>query len=394
AFISKTRGTKLGEEVGYQIRLEKQYSESSRILFLTEGILLNMLLENSMPKDVGAIVFDEFHERHIETDIGLALALENQKSHPDLKIIVMSASLETKRLQEYMNSCKLLISKSKTFAIETIYSPLSTQENTEEAAVNALRMHINKTEDEVVLMFMPGKHEINRSIGLIEKSGGFSSYKILPLHASLSKEEQEDVFTPGRKILVCSNVAETSITIPGVSLVIDSGLERQARYDHRRGVNTLFTVPISKSSALQRQGRAGRTKPGKCIRLWSAFEQQQKQENTTPEIHRIDLSGIILGLIASDYSSFESFPFYESPDSEAIINALRLLKTLNAIDEEGKITSDGHYMARLSVHPRYGKILLSASVKNCLAEACIIAALAQNRGLMSVAKDSMMQNER
>ncbi|MDO9512460.1 MAG: ATP-dependent helicase C-terminal domain-containing protein [Bacteroidales bacterium] len=394
AFISKTRGTKLGEEVGYQIRLEKLYSESSRIIFLTEGILLNMLLENSLPKDVGAIVFDEFHERHIETDIGLALALENQKNHPELKIVVMSASLNTKRLQDFMNSCKLLISESKAFAMETIYNPLSARENTEEAAVNALRMHINKTEDEVVLMFMPGKHEINRSIGLIEKSGGFSSYKILPLHASLSKEEQEDVFTPGRKILVCSNVAETSITIPGVSLVIDSGLEKQARYDHRRGVNTLFTVPISKSSALQRQGRAGRTKPGKCIRLWSAFEQQQKHENTTPEIHRIDLSGIILGLIASDYSSFENFPFYESPDSEAIVNALRLLKTLNAIDEEGKITSDGRYMAILSVHPRYGKILLSAKLQNCLAEACIIAALAQNRGLMIVAKDSMMQNER
>ncbi|HTD16064.1 MAG TPA: helicase-related protein, partial [Chthoniobacterales bacterium] len=282
ARIAEERGAILGEEVGYQIRLDNVASSATRIRFVTEGVLLRQMVSNPRLAGISIIIFDEFHERHLYSDIALARALEIQESYrPDLKLVVMSATLETVQLQAYLNPSTLLTSAGRTFPVEIEYLKRQVvDEPPWELAVDALQQA--DQDDGDVLVFMPGAYEIARTIEEIKRSR-FDGV-VLPLHGDLSPRSQDAAVATydKRKVVVSTNVAETSLTIDGVTLVIDSGLAKIAKYDPHRGINTLIPEKISRASADQRAGRAGRTAPGRCIRLWSERDQLNRRAQDLP----------------------------------------------------------------------------------------------------------------
>lgn len=395
-FIAKQRNIGLGDEVGYQVRLEGMHSQNTRILFVTEGILLHRLLNNDELKEAGAVIFDEFHERHLETDLSLALALQllNRK-RPDLKIVVMSATLEIEQVKQFMGNCPVIQAEGRAFPVEIRYQIPKPYEAIWDFAALQVETMMKAASEGSALVFMPGAFEIRKTIESIQKRQGLQSYEVYPLYGSLTKEEQEKaVRQGGRKIIVTTNVAETSLTIPDITIVIDSGTARIARFDPKRGINTLFAEPISVSSADQRAGRAGRTAPGTCIRLWSEFEHKTRIPLEKPEIHRVDLSEIVLGLLASGINAPEDFPWLEKPDNLAINKAMDLLADLGAIDENQQITPLGKRMARLNLHPRFSRMLLRAEELDCLPAASVVAAIAQTSGLFFNTTDQVILQER
>lgn len=395
-YIASDRNSNLGDEVGYRVRLEGQWSNNTRILFCTEGILLQRLLRSDKLSDTEAIIFDEFHERHIETDLCLALARELQmKSRPDLKIIVMSATLETGPVQQYLNPCSLLKTESKTYPVNILYAQAKPYEPIWESATAQLEASKDIFKQGSALIFMPGAYEIKKTIESIQKRPWFQQFEVLPLYGSLTREEQDKVIRPGgRKIIISTNVAETSLTIPGITLVIDSGLARISRFDMRRGINTLFIESISKSSANQRAGRAGRTSPGNCIRLWSEFSHENRPQFDTPEIHRIDLSEIILGLLKCGFSDPNTFPWFENPGKPSIQKAVELLYNLGALDSQNNLTETGNEMANYALHPRFSRMLVEANKTDCLPLASVLAAIAQSAGILYSTTDEIIKNER
>lgn len=394
-YIASERNSALGEEIGYQIRLESQFSAKTRILFVTEGILLRRLISNDPLSDIGAIVFDEFHERHIETDLSLSLSLLLQaRQRPDLKLVVMSATLNTNLVQQFMGDCRVLETEGKTFPVDIRYHKPKPYEPLWDVTAAQLEAALREIKEGSALVFMPGAYEINKTIEAIQKRTSLQYFEVCALHGSLSKDEQDRAVQSGnRKIIVATNVAETSLTIHHVRLVIDSGLARISRFDPKRSINTLFVEPISQSSANQRTGRAGRTAPGICIRLWSEFDHQTKPETDKPEIHRIDLSEIILGLYSAGFRMNE-FPWLEKPEQKSIDHSLSLLHQLGALDPLENITPLGKEMARLSVHPRFSRMLLEAKEMDCMEAASIICALAQSQGIFLSNVPDEVRNER
>jgi ATP-dependent helicase HrpB len=396
SYIARSRNSILGDEIGYQVRLDSKAGPQTRVLFVTEGILAQRLLRNDTLQNTDVIIFDEFHERHIETDLCLALARKLQKSQrPDLKIIVMSATLETSRVQEYLQNCPVIKSDGRMFPVEIKYHQPKPHELIWETAAQQIEGIKDIVGNNSILVFMPGAFEIQKTIESIQKRPGLSSFTVLPLHGSLTHAEQDEAVKPGmRRIIISSNVAETSLTIPGITVVIDSGLAKTARFDAKRGINTLFQEPISKSSADQRAGRAGRTAPGMCIRLWSEFSQNNKIEQDSAEIHRIDLTEVVLGLIASGISSVKNFEWFENPASSAITHSLELLQRLEAIDPDSVITPQGKIMARFNMHPRFSRMLSEAYHSECLPLACVLSAITQTQGIFYNTKDEVILNER
>jgi ATP-dependent helicase HrpB len=395
-FVSQIRNCVLGTEVGYQVRLEGASSPYTRLLFLTEGILLQRLLQNDQLTEVGAIVFDEFHERHLETDLALALARKLQVTvRPDLKIIVMSATMEVGLVQQFLGDCKILETTGKSFPVTIRYQHPKPYEPIWDFAALQVESAINDFSEGSVLVFMPGAFEIRKTIEAIKKRDRLTSFEVYPLHGSLSKDDQDQAVRPGgRKIIVTTNVAETSLTIPGIRVVVDSGLARIARFDPKRGINTLFIESIGISSADQRAGRAGRTGPGTCIRMWSEFEHNNRTLPTLPEIHRIDLSEIILRLLASGIDSIGNFTWLERPSQLAIDKSVDLLKSLGALDENNRCTFWGTKMARINVHPRFGRMLVKAEELHCLPSACAVAAIAQSTGVFTATADDIVLQDR
>lgn len=395
-YIAVQRNSMLGEEVGYIVRLENQHSKNTRILFLTEGILLNRLFQNDSLEEVGAIIFDEFHERHLETDLSLALSLELQKTiRQDLKLIIMSATLDIEQVKNILpDGTSVIESKGRAFPVDIRYSQSKTSEPVWEHAARQLETMRSEFKDRNALVFMPGSYEISKTIEAIQKRQTLGSYQILALHGSLTKELQDRAVEQGtNKIIVSTNVAETSLTIPGVSLVIDSGLARVPRFDSRRGVNTLFVENISTSSADQRAGRAGRLGPGTCIRLWGEFENAHRVVKNMPEIFRLDLSEVILNLISLGYSNPKNFPWIEKPEEKSIEKALELLQNLGAVDKNCDLTELGKKMSEIGVHPRYARMLLKANELECLPTACIAVAIAQSSGIITRSKDPIIARE-
>jgi ATP-dependent helicase HrpB len=393
-YICGLRNTELGNEVGYRVRLESRQGANTRILFVTEGILLNRLLSNDPLNEVGALVFDEFHERHLETDLSLALALQLQHKRPDLKLVVMSATLDAQNVLQYMGNCPLIETEGRAYTVDIRYKQAKPYETIWDFATQQLEIALTDVHEGSALVFMPGSFEIRKTIEAIRKRTSLQNFEVQPLYGSLTKDEQDRAMREeGRKIIVSTNVAETSLTIPNIRLVVDSGLARVSRFDSKRGFNTLYVQPISISSANQRAGRAGRTAEGVCIRLWSEFEHSSRVRFDAPEIHRVDLSEIILGLIAYGVQSPYLFPWLEKPTETAINNALELLVDLGALNSEGQITPLGRKMAQLNLHPRFGRMLARAAELNCIAPACIVAALAQSSGLLTNTRDEVLLQE-
>ncbi|HKP92430.1 MAG TPA: helicase-related protein, partial [Chthoniobacterales bacterium] len=386
ARVATERNTRLGAEVGYQIRFENITSAETRIRFVTEGILLRQLMQNPELRGVSAILFDEFHERHLYGDITLARALDLQaRSRPDLKLAVMSATLEAGPLERYLAPCPVVRSAGRTFPVEVEYLPKPVSGDGYpiwDLAADELERMAGQTEGDV-LIFMPGKYEIGRTISAIRASRVSDRFVVLPLHGELAPADQDAALAryEKRRAIVATNVAETSLTIDGVRVVIDSGLARIARFDPRRGINTLLVEKISRASAEQRAGRAGRTAPGHCLRLWTEREHMDRVAQELPEVKRLDLAEVVLTLKASGIDDVAAFRWLEPPDPRALAQAERLLVDLGALGPDG-ITPLGRRMLVFPVHPRYSRMLLAAGEHQCVPAIALIAALTQARPLL------------
>jgi ATP-dependent helicase HrpB len=384
ARVAHERSGRVGGEVGYRIRLDDVSSSATRLLFVTEGILVRRMLADPELAGVSVLIFDEFHERHLHGDISLAQALALQETRrPDLKIVVMSATLDTSALTDYLAPCAVLRSTGRTHPVDIGYLNRDPgEEKPWDLAAEAAEAMLRKTQGNL-LVFMPGSYEISRTISTMRVRLP-SGIAILPLHGELPPAEQDAAVSPGggRKVIVSTNVAETSLTIDGVTGVIDSGLARVASFDPRRGINTLLIEKISRASADQRAGRAGRTAPGVCLRLWTEREHARRQPRELPEIHRVDLSEVLLALKASGVTSIETIRWLDAPQKEALLRAETLLRDLGALDHEGVITPLGRRMLSFPAHPRYARMLLAAQEFGCVRQAALMAALTQSRPLL------------
>ena len=386
--VAQELGVRLGEEVGYQIRFENVTSAKTKIRFVTEGVLLRQMLDDPQLRGVSAILFDEFHERHLYGDITLARALDLQEQYrPDLKLAVMSATLNVGELEKYLSPCAILASEGRTFSVAVEYLPHRVGLNGPpvwEIAAEEFSRYVNAGGEGDVLVFMPGGFEISQTIEAIRHTREANGFIVLPLHGELQPKDQDAAVAryDRRKVVVATNVAETSITIDGVRLVIDSGLARIARYDSNRGINTLLIEKISQANAGQRTGRAGRTAPGTCVRLWSCGEHDERAPYEMPEIRRLDLSEVVLALKAAGVDDLRKFHWLEKPDEISLTHAEELLADLGAIGHDQKINPVGRKMLAFPLHPRYARMLLAAQECGCVYQACLVAALAQGRDLL------------
>lgn len=391
ARVARELGVALGQDVGYQVRFENATSAATRIKFETEGILLRQMIQDPALDGIQALIFDEFHERHLYGDITLARALDIQeKLRPDLLILVMSATLDAAVLQRYLQPCAVLTSEGRTFPVNVEYLPARSGNIAQpiwEVAADAFAKYAPVGKGDV-LVFMPGSYEIHRSIDAIRQKPESRGYMLLPLHGELSPKDQDAAVARYEqpKVVVATNVAETSITIDGIRLVIDSGLARIPRYDPNRGINTLLVEKISRASAEQRSGRAGRTAPGLSVRLWTDAEHRERAAQDAPEIKRLDLCEVVLTLKAAGVEDLAGFRWLDSPSSAALAHAEELLTDLGALEANGangrtSVTALGRRMLAFPLHPRYSRMLLAAEQYGCVHQACLLAALTQGRYL-------------
>ncbi len=411
--VAEEVGTKLGEIVGYQIRLDSRVSKATRIRFVTEGILLRQMSFDPLLRGISAIIFDEFHERHLYGDISLARALQIQQStRPDLKLMVMSATLDAALLKNYLAPCEVLTSQGRTFPVRIEYLPKAVDFEHDPVWVVATRecerIAAQSTGD--ILVFMPGAFEISRTVQDVQGSHALRGFVCYPLHGELPPEQQDRAVAryDTRKIIVSTNVAETSLTIDGVMAVVDCGLARIARYDPHRGINTLLIEKISVAASDQRAGRAGRTAPGVCVRLWTEREHAQRPLQELPEVKRLDLAEVVLTLKAADIDDIYNFPWLEKPEPKALERAEALLEDLGAVGPvsdrpPGKqacprpalqITETGRRMLRFPMHPRYARMFLAAQDYGCVRSVALMAALTQGRNFLLRNVDKRTQEAR
>jgi ATP-dependent helicase HrpB len=395
--VAEELGVVLGREVGYQVRFENATSPATRIKFETEGILLRQMIQDPALSGITALIFDEFHERHLYGDITLARALDIQEqSRRDLLLIVMSATLDAGALQKYLEPCAVLSSAGRTYPVDVEYLPRRVGASGPpvwELAAEAFAARARDGGD--VLIFMPGGYEIQRTLEALRHRPQSKGYLLLPLYGELPPKDQDAAVArhDRPKVVVATNVAETSITIDGVRLVIDAGLARIPRYDPNRGINTLLVERISQASAEQRAGRAGRTAAGRCIRLWSQSEHEERPARDLPEVKRLDLSEVVLTLKASGVDDLRAFRWLDPPGDAALNHAEELLLDLGAVEASSngvtRITPLGRRMLAFPLHPRYARMLIAAQDSHCVGNACLIAALTQGRELLlrNVAKD-------
>lgn len=412
ARVADERRVRLGGEVGYQIRFDDVSSRDTRIKYVTEGILLRQFLTNPRLDGVSAIVFDEFHERHLYGDVTLARALDLQAaSRPDLKIIVMSATLDAGPLQTYLAPCASLTSEGRVHPVAIQYleggasappwrrgsGALQEDAPAWDLAVDAFERLVAEGAEGDFLVFMPGTYEIARTCDAIRNSPAARGFIVLPLHGELPVKDQDAAVSrhAQRKVVVATNVAESSITIDGIRVVIDGGLARIPRFDPYRGINTLLIEKISRASADQRAGRAGRTAPGVCVRLWTAREHAERPLHEVPEVRRLDLAEVVLTLKAAGVPDIRAFRWLEPPDPRSLDRAELLLRDLGALDSHtGAITPLGSRMLAFPVHPRYARMLIAADAYDCVRSVALIAALTQGRNLLLRKKGREVKDDR
>lgn len=385
--ISDENGWTLGKEVGYHVRFDRKISDQTRLRVLTEGILTRQLLDDPFLEGVGAVILDEFHERSLHTDIAIALLREvRQTVREDLILIVMSATLDAEPVSRFLGDCPILNVPGRMFRIEIEYRGLPAGAVAAPvwdrvAAEVREALGSNKTNGDV-LVFLPGAEEIRRAGRALEGLARERDVLVLPLHGSLPFEEQAKALRPTerRKVILATNIAETSLTIDGVDTVIDSGFTRVAGYDVDRGLDRLELEQISKASATQRAGRAGRTGPGRCVRLWSQREQMAMADFELPEVRRVDLCGTVLALHAWGKSDPRAFGWYEPPREQTLLSAERLLEMLGAL-RDGAITPVGRQLTTIPAHPRLGRLMLAAAEAGLLSEGAALAALLSEKDI-------------
>lgn len=378
ARMAEERGERLGGEIGYHIRFERRASRDTRVLVATEGVVVRMLQDDPFLEGVGCVVFDEFHERGLHADLALAMVRRVQTQvRPDLKILVMSATLDAAAVAPFLGDCPAVASAGRLHPVDVRYLRHDSSRDPCEEVAAGIGQALRETTGDV-LAFLPGKGEIRRTREMLAATVA-GDCLLCELHGDLPVEEQHAALRPAlrRKIVLSTNVAETSVTVEGVTAVVDSGKARVLRCDPNLGLNRLELVRISRASADQRAGRAGRTAPGVCWRLWTEREQRALQAHETPEIMRVDLSGAALELLCWGESPRE-FPWFEAPPAAALDRALELLARLGAV-ERGELSPLGRQMARLPVHPRIARLLVEGHRLGCADRACLLGSLLSER---------------
>ena len=386
-------GEPLGETAGYRIRFEAVAGPRTRLLYVTEGLLLRRLASGDALEDVGAILFDEFHERHLEGDISLGLAVERQAAGWPGRIGVFSATLETRGLGDYLPEAEILESEGRQYPVEVTHLRPGAREPVWETAASGFRAALAAGAAGDVLVFMPGKYEIMRTVEAIGQLREARGWEVYPLHGELDAAAQDKAIATGDRprVIVSTNIAETSLTLPGIRTVIDSGLARLPDFDPRRGVNTLLTEKISRASADQRAGRAGRVAPGKCFRLWTESDHVHRPAFTTPEVARLDLSETRLQLQA--LGKAEAFNWFEPPPEAAWAHAGEMLTDLGAV-RGGRITAIGREMVRYPLHPRFSRLLVAAKELGCVELVLAAIAISETRQLILPLNDKRKARER
>jgi len=377
--IAHLRNSALGEEVGYQVRFDKKCTSNTRLLVVTTGILLRRLLDDVLLEEVGAVVIDEFHERTIEMDLVLGMLMRIRETlRPDLRIVVMSATLDAAPVARRLGDCPVIHAEGRPFPVKVQYERRGEQGKLEDRAVKHV-LEALRTTDGHVLVFFPGVGEILRCEAALRSIAAADEYAVMPLFGDLPPEKQDQVLDDvgRRKIVLATNVAETSLTIEGVTAVIDSGQARQMRVSPATGLPRLELVPISQASADQRAGRAGRTAPGICWRLWDEASHRARPAAETPEVLRGDFAAPLLQLLAMREA--DDFPWLDPPPQSTIESARELLTLLGAISRDGDITDLGRALARLPAHPRLGRLLLAGAERGVLRETSVAAALLSER---------------
>jgi ATP-dependent helicase HrpB len=377
-------GEKTGQTVGYRVRLDKRISAQTRIEVITEGILTRRLQNDPGLEDVGLLIFDEFHERSLDSDLGLALALQGRelfREESPLKILVMSATLDGAAVADVLGGAPVISSQGKMYPVDVHYGKRAElKQSCVDPVVAQLRKIMQQAETGNVLVFLPGQGEIKR---VQEALPEFENVAVAPLYGGLSLDEQRQAIAkpPGgcRKIVLATNIAETSLTIEGITTVVDSGLARQAVFDPGTGMTRLQTRRISQDSATQRMGRAGRLGPGYCYRLWSEDQQKQLAVRSTPEILQADLTPLVLQLLAWGVDDPTDLNWLDVPPSGPWSQALDLLREFAALDGV-KLTADGAVMATLPVHPRLARMLLLGCRWGMQQMACDLAAVITEGG--------------
>jgi len=396
ARMAQTLGESPGGTIGYRMRLETRVSRATRIEVVTEGVLTRLLQEDPALEGVAAVIFDEFHERSLQADLGLALCLDGRAAlSPALRVLVMSATLDGAAVARLLGDAPRVSAAGRSFAVETRYAgkglpmlPAATgarAAHSPESLLAQLALRALREEHGDVLVFLPGAREIRRVQALLESAipGGVA---VMPFYGELSPEAQEAALAPAargmRKLVLATNIAETSLTIPGVRVVVDSGLMRRARFDPVTGMSRLETQRISRSSAEQRQGRAGRTEPGVCYRAWGEGAQAALAAFTAPEILDADLTPLALELARWGAREARQLSWLDEPPAAMLASARELLQRLGALDAAGSLTTHGRAMARLGVHPRLAHMLLRAQQLEALPLAAQLAALLSERDLL------------
>ena len=380
ARMSAERQTPLGDLIGYQVRFENRVGRATRIVSMTEGVFVRRMQDDPFLEGTNVVIFDEFHERSLDADVALAMARRIQTEiRPNLKIVVMSATLAAEPIADYLGGAPIVESAGRTFPIEIRYLKHPRTEPIPNAVAGAVKELLAQVSGDL-LVFLPGFGEIRRTADLLETIVARHDGVVMELYADLPLEQQQAVLSPcdRRKIVLATNVAETSITIDGVTGVVDTGWARVNRLDPTLGLNRLELQRISKASADQRAGRSGRTAPGVCMRLWSEREQLGLATFEKPEIERVDLAGAVLELMSWGEQDVKAFPWYESPPAASLAQADTLLRLLTAIDKRG-VTELGSAMVRLPVHPRIARLMLEGARQGVEKETALVAALLSER---------------
>ncbi len=386
-------GESVGETVGYRIRFESKVSSKTRIEVVTEGVLTRMLLDDPALEDVAVVVFDEFHERSLNTDEAFALVRQcKDVLREDLRLVVMSATIDTDALTDALH-CKVLTSEGRMFPVEVFHNEEDANVFNVSQMVAKTILQAHRAHEGDILAFLPGEGEIRRVQELLS-FGGLGETKIYTLYGLLSNDEQAKAIALSRagerKVVLATPIAETSLTIEGVRVVVDSGLCRKMVFDARSGLNHLETVRISLDMATQRMGRAGRVAPGVCYRLWTAVTESRMAAVRIPEILEADLSSLVLDIAIWGEHDVEQLPWLTPPVKSAVAHAHRLLTSLGATDEAGRVTEWGRRLSKLPCHPRIARMLLTADTKQRQALAADIAALIEEKDPLAGEGDSAM----
>ncbi|WP_028549765.1 ATP-dependent helicase HrpB [Paenibacillus sp. UNC451MF] len=387
-FMASALGEQVGNTVGYRVKLDTQVSAITRIEVVTEGVLTRMLQADPALEDVGIVIFDEFHERSLHADTGLALCLQSQSLlRDDIRILVMSATLDAEPVTKLLGNAPTIISEGRSFPVETRYWNRSTEGRIESSVVRCI-LNALANDPGDLLVFLPGEGEIRRVEAMLSEQAPETGYplRIAPLYGSLPQDAQDLAIAPSRpderKIVLATSIAESSLTVEGVRIVIDAGLMRVPRFSPRTGMTRLETIPVSRASADQRRGRAGRTAPGVCYRLWTEQEDRNLHSRSAPEITEADLAPLALELAQWGVSDPSELCWLDPPPSAAFSQARELLMSLQALDINGSITEHGKSMADLGLHPRLAHMLLKAVKMQLGVLACELAALLNDRDIL------------